>query len=128
MRYYDPSDNSQGAPVSPNYGKYSVIAGVCGLILLMFFFPTGMYMGFFCGAVGLACGVVAKRASGRASVPGIILCALSLGLSLFYYITLLGFYEVIRDPVYGRQWTQLFTQILTQSGLSLEQFSRIMAP
>ena len=78
--------------------------------------------------IGLACGVVAKRASGRASVPGIILCALSLGLSLFYYITLLGFYEVIRDPVYGRQWTQLFTQILTQSGLSLEQFSRIMAP
>lgn len=111
-----------------DYGRYSLICGIGGLILLLFFFPSGMYFGFFLGSVGFACALVSRRINGKAYVPGFILCALCIGSSLFFFFTLLSFYDAIRDPVIGPRFMEMFRHLMEQQGIPLEQFTDIMNP
>lgn len=110
-----------------DFGRYSIICGVSGLLMLFFFFPSGMYLGFFMGTVGFVCALIAKRTNGRRCTAGLVLCGCSLVFSLFFYFTLLTFYDALRDPVIGPRFSQMFIQMMEQQNIPVDQFARIMA-
>ena len=109
------NQNHQIQPGGFDFGRYSVYAGVAGLFLLSF---SGVYITFFFGVVGLACALVAKRASGKASVPGIILCSLCIVLSLLFFFSMLCFYDLISDPVLGPRWSRFLQQLMEPAASS----------
>lgn len=109
-----------------DYGRYSLICGISGFVLLLFFFPSGMYLGFFFGSIGFACALVSRRITGKAYIPGFILCGLCVAFSLFFFFTLLSFYDAIRDPVIGPRFLEMFQNLMEQQGIPLEEFTEIM--
>ena len=111
-----------------DYGRCSLMCGISGLILLFFFFPSGMYFCFFLGSVGFACALVSRRITKRASLSGFLLCGISVALSLFFFFTLLAFYDAIRDPVLGPRFFQMFQSLMEQQGIPIDQFTQIMNP
>lgn len=112
-----------------NYSKYGMFLGTFGLVSSLLMFPSGIYIGFFCGFVGLVCLVIGKRTQGRmrGQTLGLVFCVLSLLASLLFFASLLSFYTALNDPQYGPRFTKIMLQLLEQNGIPLDEFTRLMA-
>lgn len=51
-----------------------------------------------------------KRLSGRA-VMGIILSSVAIGLTMFFFYSLISFYDALNDPVMGPQINELINRL-----------------
>lgn len=111
----NPGQNSTASGFS--FGRYSVICGVFGLLTL-FFTAYGMYLGFFLGTVGLSCAIVERRSGAKLNTKGVVLCSVSILLSIFVFASMVFLYDIIRDPVLGPQFIPLFLETLEKNNLS----------
>ena len=103
--------------------------GTFGLVSCLLMFPSGIYIGFFCGSVGFVCLMLGKRTQGRiqGQTLGLVLCVLSLLASLLFFASLLSFYTALNDPQYGPRFTQIMLQLLEQNHIPLDEFTRLMS-
>lgn len=108
-------------------GSYSLCMAFVGLLMYFLYFPSGIYNGFFFGVMAVAVGIVGKRYEPRARVAaGIILGIIVVGLTCVSYYALYFIYSSLSDPVMGSSITDMFSSVLSQYGIPIEVFSRIM--
>ena len=110
--------------------RYSLMLSVLSVISVITIFPSGIYYGFPCAAIGVAGGLLSRpylehngscTASVILGIIAIIICAVA-----FHGIHSL--YTMLNDPVAGPQITQYISSILSQYGVSLDVFAQIMRP
>ena len=108
--------------------RYSVWCAIFGIISYLFFFPNGIYYCFFLGVMAVAAGILFKKSGSRSvgSTVGILLGIFDILLSLMAFYGLYIIYSSLSDPVMGPRITAMIIRILEQSGLTLEQFIRVM--
>lgn len=129
MMFTDNHKNSPEGAYGPafSFAKYSLFCGIIGLVLLFFTFPSGMYLCFFLGCTGLACSLASKRQSGRFGIGGTLVSVFAVFLSLIFFLSFLAFYEMLRDPQLGPQISEMFSELMEQSGVPVSFFSDMMS-
>ena len=110
------------------FANSGLMLGITGLLLAVFYMPEGMFYGFFAGVMAVVLGVLAKTSDRhvKRAVPSIIIGIITVMFSFMVYSSLLTIYAALKDPVAGPQFTQLFSELLSQYGLSIEDFSRLI--
>lgn len=108
-------------------GRYSLCIAIIGLLLYFMYFPSGIYNGFFFGVMAVAVGIVGKKYEPKARVAaGIIMGIIVIGLTCISYYSLYLIYGYLSDPVLGPRITSMFSSVLSQYGISIDVFSRIL--
>ncbi len=110
--------------------RYSLMLSVLSLISVITLFPSGLYYGFLCAALGVAGGFLSRpylqhKGSCTASIIMGIIAMIICGVAFHGIYSL---YTMLKDPVAGPQITEFIREVLAQYGMSTETFARIMKP
>lgn len=109
-------------------GRYSLWFAIAGIICYMTFFPDGIFYSFFCGIMAVASFIVAKRSCKSAgSVAGLIIGIIDIGMGVMAFYGLYLIYSAAADPVVGPKVAQFLSNMLSQYGVSLDQFISTMS-
>lgn len=108
---------------SEKYAVCSLICGIIGVILSLFYLPVSLLIGgnypagLICGAGGIVLALMARNAdpNPRKAIPskavaGILLSIFAIVLTFFFFSQLIQFYDLLRDPVKGPQINQFLYQ------------------
>lgn len=98
----------------------SLLSGIIGLICSFFYLPMSLISGssyptgLICGVLGIVLAIMAKNADIRPrkafpgkAVVGLILSITSIGLTFLFFLNLVTFYDMLRDPVAGPRLNRL---------------------
>lgn len=128
--------NNQKTPVN-NHGRNStsserlatcsMIAGVTGLICSFFYLPTSLISssntptGLICGVIGIILAFMSRNAdiSPRKSfapraIVGLVLSAIAIALTFFFFYALACYYDALSDPVTGPQINEFINRLQEQ--------------
>ena len=95
----------------------SLISGIAGIICSFFYLPFSLVsgkntpMGLICGVIGIVLAIMAKNADIR---PGKKYPGKALAGFIFFFYSLINYYDLLRDPVKGPQINQLIYQMQQQ--------------
>lgn len=110
--------------------RYSLLMSVVGLLSCITAFPSGIYYGFVCSAIGIAGGCVSHRYSKRklSAVFAIIFGIINVMICVAAYQGLHSMYTMLQDPVDGPKITEFILGMLEQYGVPVETFVQLMKP
>ena len=110
-----------------NIGRYSLWFAIAGVICCFTIFPDGIYYGFFCGVMAVASAMISKRyISGVRFTVGLILGFIDAIVALMAFYGMYLIYESIGDPIMGPKVTEFISNALSQNGMSMEAFTKMM--
>ena len=105
----------------------SLIAGVTGLICSFFYIPwslvynTSLSVGLICGIIGIIMALMSRKADikekksfSTRAIVGLVLSALAIALTFFFFSALAQYYEALRDPVNGPKINELMNRVQEQ--------------
>ena len=105
----------------------SLISGIAGIICSLFYLPFSLVsgkntpMGLICGVIGIVLAIMAKNADIRPgkkypgkALAGFIFSVIAIALTMFFFYSLINYYDLLRDPVKGPQINQLIYQMQQQ--------------
>lgn len=109
----------------------SMIAGITGLICSFFYFPVSLVSGsntptgMICGIIGIVLAAMSRNVetSGKKSfnaraIAGIVLSALAIALTFFFFYLLGCYYEILSDPEMGPRFNEYINRLQQQMHLS----------
>lgn len=105
----------------------SIIAGITGMICSLFYLPaslissTNSSTGLICGILGIVLAIMSrsvdangkKHFSSRAII-GIVLSAIAIAMTFFFFYLLSYYYEILRDPQLGPKFNEYMNRIQQQ--------------
>ena len=84
-------------------------------------------MGLICGVIGIVLAIMAKNADIRPgkkypgkALAGFIFSIIAIAMTMFFFYSLINYYDLLRDPVKGPQINQLIYQMQQQLQLQLQ--------
>lgn len=105
----------------------SIIAGITGLICSLFYFPaslissTNSSTGLICGVLGIVLAIMSrntdingKKSFSSRAIAGIVLSAIAIALTFFFFYLLSCYYEIISDPQMGPKFNEYINRIQQQ--------------
>ena len=105
----------------------SMIAGITGLICSLFYFPASLISssnsstGLICGVLGSVLAFMSRNAdvSGKKdfsarAIAGLVLSAIAIALTFFFFYLLLRYYEVLSDPELGPKFNEYINYLQQQ--------------
>ena len=111
----------------------SLISGIAGIICSFFYLPFSLVsgkntpMGLICGVIGIVLAIMAKNADIRPgkkypgkALAGFIFSIIAIALTMFFFYSLINYYDLLRDPVKGPQINQLIYQMQQQLQMQLQ--------
>jgi len=97
----------------------SLISGIAGIICSFFYLPFSLVsgkntpMGLICGVIGIVLAIMAKKADIRPgkkypgkALAGFIFSIIAIALTMFFFYSVINYYDLLRDPVQGPQINQ----------------------
>lgn len=126
-RNLNPNNRPKSPSTAERLATCSVIAGITGMICSLFYFPaslissTNSSTGLICGVVGILLAIMSrtvdmngkKRLSARA-VTGIVLSAIAIALTFFFFYLLSCYYQILSDPQMGPKFNEYINRIQQQ--------------
>lgn len=124
-----PPANKQGknSTSSERLATCSMIAGITGLICSFFYLPTSLISssntptGLICGVMGIILAVMSRNSdiSPRKSfnaraIAGLVLSAIAIALTFFFFYALACYYDALSDPVTGPQINEFINRLQEQ--------------
>ena len=111
----------------------SLISGIAGIICSLFYLPFSLVsgkntpMGLICGVIGIMLAIMAKNADIRPgkkypgkALAGFIFSVIAIALTMFFFYSLINYYDLLRDPVKGPQINQLIYQMQQQLQMQMQ--------
>lgn len=112
----------------------SLISGITGIFCSFLYLPVSLGSGsnyptgLICGVIGLVLALMSKNADvrphkafhGRA-IAGMVLSCIAIGLTLFFFYSLISFYDALNDPVIGPQLNEFINQLQQQINQQMQQ-------
>lgn len=105
----------------------SMIAGITGLISSFFYFPASLLSnsnssaGLICGVLGIVLAIMSRNAdvSGKKNftaraITGIVLSAIAIALTFFFFYLLSCYYEILSDPDMGPKFNEYINRLQQQ--------------
>ena len=84
-------------------------------------------MGLICGVIGIVLAIMAKNADIRPgkkypgkALAGFIFSIIAIALTIFFFYSLINYYDLLPDPVKGPQINQLIYQMQQQLQMQLQ--------
>ena len=110
--------------------RYSLMLSVLSLISVFTVFPSGIYYSFPCAAIGVAGGLLSRPYLKRkgSCTASVIIGIIAMLICLFSFHGIHSLYKMLNDPVAGPQITQYITGILSQYGVSVDVFAKLLSP
>ena len=112
----------------------SLISGIAGIICSLFYLPFSLVsgkntpMGLICGVIGIVLAIMAKNADIRPgkkypgkALAGFIFSVIAIALTMFFFYSLINYYDLLRDPVKGPQINQLIYQMQQQLQMQMHR-------
>ena len=111
----------------------SLICGIIGIICSIFYLPMSLLSGrntptgLICGVIGIVLALMSRNADIRPgksfpikAIIGIALSVLAISLTLFFFYSLVSYYDLLRDPVKGPQINQFLNQMQEQLQMQMQ--------
>lgn len=124
--------DDQNATSSERLAACSLISGALALICSFLYLPLSLGSGnsypgaLVCSAIGITLALMSRNADmspQRTFKPrartGIILSSIAIGLTFFFFYSLVSYYDALTDPVLGPQINSLINQLQEQMNLQL---------
>ncbi|MGN0372669.1 MAG: DUF4190 domain-containing protein [Enterocloster sp.] len=105
----------------------SMISGFTGIIWSFLYLPIALSFGgnyptgLIFGVLGILLAIMSRNADTgsrkvfrKRAVTGMIFSSISIGLTFFFFYTLICYYDYLRDPVLGPQINALINQLQQQ--------------
>ncbi len=110
--------------------RYSSLAAIFGILFTWLDYPEGIYIGFVLGVAAAGLGIYAKKSgSSRGSATiGVVFGIIGAIFCAFLYFGISSFYTLIRDPGTGKEAFAMLEQLLSSYGLTMQNFTELMAP
>lgn len=110
--------------------RYSLMLSCLALMSILMLFPSGMYYGFVCAALGVAGGILTRPYLKRKSActAAVVIGVITILLCFVAFHGMYSLYIMIKDPVAGPQISSVISQILNQYGVPIETFAQIIRP
>ena len=112
----------------------SLIAGITGIICSFLYLPVSLSSGsnyptgLICGVIGFVLAIMSKNADIRPNktfhgqaVAGMILSSIAIGLTMFFFYSLISFYDALGDPIVGPQLNEIINRMQQQINQQLQQ-------
>lgn len=112
----------------------SLISGITGIFCSFLYLPISLGSGsnyptgLICGAIGIVLAIMSKNADlqpkktfQRRAIAGFVLSCIAIGLTLFFFYSLISFYDALNDPVIGPQLNEFIYQLQQQLNQQLQQ-------
>lgn len=123
-----PSGNRPNSPSrSERLATCSLIAGITGIICSLFYFPaslissTNSSTGLICGILGIVLAIMSrnmdikgKRSLSTRATAGIVLSAIAIALTFFFFFLLSRYYEILSDPQLGPKFNEYMNRLQQQ--------------
>ena len=112
----------------------SLICGISGIFCSFLYLPVSFGSGsnyptgLICGVIGIVLALMSRNADVRPGRPfhgraiaGIVLSCIAIALTMFFFYSLISFYDALSDPVMGPQLNELINRLQQQINQQLQQ-------
>lgn len=122
-----PGNKGKNTTSSERLATCSMIAGITGLICSFFYLPSSLATGsntptgLICGVIGIILAIMSRNADitprksfNARAIAGLVLSAIAIALTFFFFYALACYYDALSDPVTGPQINEFINRLQEQ--------------
>lgn len=122
-----PGSQPKNYTSSDRLATCSMLAGITGLICSLLYFPISLARsmnypaGLICGIIGIVLAVMSRNADikekksfNARAITGIVLSAIAIAMTFFFFYLLGCYYEILRDPEMGPKFNEYIYELQQQ--------------